>query len=99
MQTLVGHSASTVYGLAATADGKCVVTGISVVCHTSLPSFFFKYKCSRVHHECRSLTGCRTRYLFFLVNKMAIASLRFRSICEYDLDNLLGKTLIFTKNN
>ena len=29
VQTLVGHSASAVYGLSATSDGKCVVTGIS----------------------------------------------------------------------
>ena len=28
---------------------------------------------------------------------MAATSLRFRSVCEEDLDNLLVKTLIYTK--
>ena len=31
VQTLVGHSASAVYGLSATSDGKCVVTGTCIL--------------------------------------------------------------------
>ena len=72
VQTLVGHSASTVYGLAATADRKCVVTGISVACPHFAPSpSTFTTNVVEFYHECCSLTGCTTSWLLTIYSVLS----------------------------
>ena len=48
------------------------------------------------YHECRSLIGYATHYLFCApLNKITVDSLRFRAVCAVDLNKVLNDWYIY----